>query len=665
MFGLSKKFKMITTLATIGGALALFLVGCGGETETRTETVTEVQTVVVEKQVTRIEKVVETVVVERVIEGKTVSVVETVIVEKPVTRTEKVIETVIVEKPVTRTEKVIETVIVEKPVTERVVETVVVEKIVEGKTVTEIQTVVVERPVTVTEKVVETVLVVATATPDSAMTMMPKDGDRPGGIIRMANRVSQASNFDLQSTGQYVEWRAATHLHAGLVRLDKNLELIPELAESWTYEDDLTIRMDLRPGLTFHNGNALTAEDVKFSLERVAFPNEDDRVVIAYRAQVAAIEGVEVVDDTTVRIRTTEPFAPFIRFLALPPLSIYDKEWTESQEPAALKIQENGAGPFTVDAWRPGVRLDLQAFEGYWEWPKAPMADRIEILPIRDSVTRVAALLGGQIDFAVLPDLSLKREIEQSRCCQLTPGTLVGAFRGLQFFHDKPPVDDVKIRQAINFALDRDAIVLNAADGFATKMGTSLVPKHSPYYADPETYLVRNVERAKQLVAESKYSGDELKIKLGLATGNPQFSISSHTILVDNLAEVGIELELVQRERTVLNQMEADGEFHAGSLSASDVLGDPDVMFRFHGDNFRNHFKDEENTALVQRGRFTIGFDNRYPIYKELQERVDMLAPSLMFAAINNQHAQSRSLKGFNFKPNRQIDLMKYAWVEQ
>ena len=95
MFGRSKKFKMITTLATIGGALALFLVGCGGETETRTETVTEVQTVVVEKQVTQIEKVVETVVVERVIEGKTVSVVETVIVEKPVTRTERVIETVI------------------------------------------------------------------------------------------------------------------------------------------------------------------------------------------------------------------------------------------------------------------------------------------------------------------------------------------------------------------------------------------------------------------------------------------------------------------------------------------------------------------------------------------------------------------------------------------
>ena len=653
MFGRSKKFKLLTTLATIVGALALFVVACGGETETRTETVTEVQTVVVERQVTQIEKVVETVVVERVIEGKTVSVVETVIVEKPVTRTEKVIETVIVEKPVM----------------ERVVETVVVEKIVEGKTVTEIQTVVVERPVTVTEKVVEkvveTVLVVATATPDASMAMMPKGDERPGGIIRMANRVSQASNFDLQSTGQYVEWRAATHVHAGLVRLDKNLELTPELAESWTYEDDLTIRMDLRPGLTFHNGNALTAEDVKFSLERVAFPNEDDRVVIAYRAQVAAIAGVDVVDDTTVKIRTIEPFAPFIRFLALPPLSIYDKEWTESQEPAALKIQENGAGPFTIDGWRPGVRLDLQAFEGYWEWPKAPMADRIEILPIRDSVTRVAALLGGQIDFAVLPDLAQKREIEQSRCCQLTPGTLVGAFRGLQFFHDKPPVDDVNIRQAINFALDRDAIVLSAADGFATKMSTSLVPKHSPYYADPETYLVRDVERAKQLVAESKYSGDELKIKLGLATGNPQFSISSHTILADNLAEVGIEVELVQRERTVLNQMEADGEFHAGSLSASDVLGDPDVMFRFHGDNFRNYFKDEQNTALVQQGRFTIGFDNRYPIYKELQERVDMLAPSLMFAAINNQHAQSRSLKGFNFKPNRQIDLMKYAWVEQ
>ena len=648
----SGMIKWLATLTAVVSALVILGVACGGEERV-------VETVIVEKQGETI-RVVETVIVE-----KPVTQVETVIVEKPVTRVETVIETVVVEKPVTRVEQVVETVVVEKQVegqTVRVVETVIVEREV-TRTEKVIETVVVEKEVTRTEKVVETVVVVVTPTPDAMM--MPKMQERPGGTIRMGNRVSQQSNFDMQSTGQYVEWRASTHMQAGLVRLDQNLELTPELAESWEYVDDLTIQMNLRPGLTFHNGNALTAEDVKFSLDRIVIPSDDDRVVIAYRAQVAAIAGVDVIDDTTAHIRTTEPFAPLIRFLALPPLSIYDKEWTESKEPAALKIEENGAGPFAIESWRPGVRLDLVAFEGYWEWPNAPMADKIEILPIRDSVTRVAALLGGQIDFAVLPDLTQKREIEQSRCCQLTPGTLVGAFRGLQFYHDRAPVDDVNIRQAINFALDRDAIVQSAADGFATKMSTSLVPRHSPYFADPLTYLERDVEKAKELVAASQYSGDELTVTLGLATGNPQFSTSSYTILADNLDEVGIHLEIVQRERTVITQMEEEGAFSAGSLSASDVLGDPDVMFRFHSSNFRNYFKDEQNTELVEKGRFTIGFDNRFPIYKELQERVDMLAPNLMFAAINNQHAQSKNLRGFSFKPNRQIDLMKYAWVEQ
>ena len=141
-------------------AVAMAAVACGGETEV----VEKIVTVEVEKPVTVIEKVVETVIVEKMVEGKTVMEVQTVIVDRPVTVTEKVVETVIVEKMVEgKTVMEVQTVIVEKPVTviEKVVETVVVEKMVEGKTVTEVQTVIVEKPVTVTviEKVVETVVV--------------------------------------------------------------------------------------------------------------------------------------------------------------------------------------------------------------------------------------------------------------------------------------------------------------------------------------------------------------------------------------------------------------------------------------------------------------------------------------------------------------------------
>ncbi len=141
--GLPKGFASLLTAMALAGLMAVALAAVACESEP--EVVEKVVTVEVEKPVTITEKVVETVVVEKVVEGKTVMEVQTVVVEKPVTVTEKVVETVVVEKEVT--------------VTEKVVETVVVEKVVEGKTVTEIQTVVVEKPVTVTEKVVETVVV--------------------------------------------------------------------------------------------------------------------------------------------------------------------------------------------------------------------------------------------------------------------------------------------------------------------------------------------------------------------------------------------------------------------------------------------------------------------------------------------------------------------------
>jgi len=572
--------------------------------------------------------------------------------------TETVVQTVIVEKEVAgETKTVVETVIVEKEVageTKTVVQTVIVEKEVAGETKTVVETVVVEKDV----------VVIATPTPRTSAP--PVAMKRPGGAIRMANRVTQATNFDMMSTGSYVEWRAATHMHNGLVKLSPAMEVVPELIETWEYLDPKTIQMKLRPGLTFHQGQTLTSEDVKFSLERIAL-NTDPEVIIAYQSQVSAIVGVDVVDDLTFNIRTTEAFAPLLRFLALPPLSIYDKGWTEEQDRTTLRIEENGIGPFTVDSWRPGVKLELRAFEGYWEYPTAPAADTLTILPIKDSVVRVAALMSGQIDFAILPDLTSKRSIEQSACCMLTPGPDVGANRGLMFLSNQFPGNNKLIRQAMNYALDRKAIVQSGADGFAKVIGTSLIPNTSPYYADPESYNVQDVEKAKELMAEAGYpvDGDKRVVfKVGTATGSPQYVEASNTIMAANLAEIGIDVEITLRERSIINVMEADDEFSAESLSFSDVLGDPDAMFRFHKDNSRNHFVDDRNSELVDLGRFTIGFDQRFPIYKELQERVDDLAPSLMFMAINEQHGQSNNLKGFVFKPNRQVDWMKYAYIE-
>ena len=231
----SRKRLATTALLVVGGLFAAVAIACG---TAEPEVVTEIQTVVVERPVTQVEKVVETVVVEKVVEGETVKVIETVIVDRPVTRTETVIETVVVERVVEgQTVKVVETVLVEKQVTvtEQVVQTVVVEK-----------PVVIEKEVTVTEKVVETVIVrqdvtiVATPTPAG---MEPISG----GTVRWALD-NNVSTLDALKTTSQPEI-GALHSQEKLFEFDENLTPQPSLVESWISSDDgLTWTFTLREG---------------------------------------------------------------------------------------------------------------------------------------------------------------------------------------------------------------------------------------------------------------------------------------------------------------------------------------------------------------------------------------------------------------------------------
>ena len=208
--------RVTLALLAIGGIFGALAVACGGDDA---EVVTVVETVVVEREVTRTEKVVETVIVEKVVEGETVMVVETVIVDRPVTRTEKVIETVVVDRPVTVTEKVVETVVVEKQVTvtEKVVETVIV---------------------------MQDVMVVATPTP---IGMEPVSG----GTVRWALDNNIATLDALKTTSQ--PEIGALHSQEKLFEFDETLTPQPSLVESWTTSDDgLTWTFKLREGITFN-----------------------------------------------------------------------------------------------------------------------------------------------------------------------------------------------------------------------------------------------------------------------------------------------------------------------------------------------------------------------------------------------------------------------------
>ena len=283
-------FKFGAVIAAGLLAAAIAAVACGGETE------------VVEKVVT--------VEVEKIVEREGQTVIETVVVEKPVTVTEKVIETVVVEREVT--------------ITEKVVETVVVEKVVEGKTVTEIQTVVVERPVTVTEQVIQTVVVerevekevivkeevikevekVVVATPSlfDALKIAAAEDGRRGGTLRV---VSQASigNIDPISSSAWVAWAVATQIYDVPFASDGSFQPQLQMLEDWSISaDGLVWSFTIRDGLMWHDGDPVTADDFKATLERAFDSYYTGWQELGSRAEVG------VVDDKTWTLNFEEPF---------------------------------------------------------------------------------------------------------------------------------------------------------------------------------------------------------------------------------------------------------------------------------------------------------------------------------------------------------------------
>ena len=390
--------RLVTTgLLAIGGLFAALAVACGTADP---EVVTEIQTVVVDRPVTQVEKVVETVVVERVIEGETVRVVETVIVEKPVTRTETVIETVVVEKLVEgKTVQVVETVVVEKQVT-------VTEKVVE--------TVVVEKPVTVKEevevKVVETVIVrqevtiVATPTP---VGMEPVSG----GTVRWALDNNVATLDALVTTSQ--PEIGALHSQEKLFEFDEHLAPQPSLVESWTTSDDgLTWTFKLREGVVYNapvEGRPFTSEHAMANWKRWIARDSFGGILNGF------IESIETPDDLTYVVTLSEPTGLLLDGFArlggyspyMMPPEMYE---VDPDEGPGLGDFETfgGTGPYQLVQWRPGDRLLFTKWADYQSPPgptsflagtRLAYADVLEAIVIPEEAARIAALETGAVDW--------------------------------------------------------------------------------------------------------------------------------------------------------------------------------------------------------------------------------------------------------------------------
>jgi peptide/nickel transport system substrate-binding protein len=325
-------------------------------------------------------------------------------------------------------------------------------------------------------------------------------GAAPEGQMTWGAHISLAPTwFDpAETSGIITPFMVIYALHDAMLKPMPGNPMAPSLAESWSMSPDgLVYDFVLRKGVKFHNGDTVTAEDVKFSLERYRGASS--------KALKESIAAVETPDPGRVRVRLKRPWPDFMTFYlgATGAAWIVPKKYVEKVGDEGFKKAPVGAGPYRFVSFTPGVELVLEAFDQYWR--KAPNVKRVVLKSIPDETTRLAALKRGEVDVAYNLRGELAQEIRRTPGLTLKPN--VGQATHWVYFAEqwdsKSPWHDRRVRLAANHAIDREAMNQADALGFA-KLTGSIIPSSFEFYWQPPGYSYDRA-RAKRLLAEAGY----------------------------------------------------------------------------------------------------------------------------------------------------------------
>ena len=399
-----------------------------------------------------------------------------------------------------------------------------------------------------------------------------------------------------------------SNVFEGLTRFMSDGSVVAGLAESWTIsEDGLTYTFSLRDDVTFHDGTTMDAEDVKFSLDRARAEDSAN----AQKALFANIADVSVADPQTVAVTLTAPDGNFLFNMAWGDAVIVAPESIEG-----IKQTPIGTGAFKFDQWVQGDRVELSRNPDYWG--DAPALESATFKFISDPTAAFAAMMAQDIDaFAGFPAPENLPQFEADPRFQV----LVGSTEGetiLSTNNKMPPLDDVRVREAIAHAIDRQAIIDGAMFGLGTPIGTHFAP-HNPDYIDLTAQSAYDPEKAKALLAEAGFA-DGFTTTLKLPP--PSYARRGGEIIAAQLRAVGIQTEITNLEWAQwLEEVFRGKDFGLTIVSHTEpfdigIYARPDYYFQYDNPEFQELMNiltattdPEARSALLETAQKTIADD--------------------------------------------------------
>jgi peptide/nickel transport system substrate-binding protein len=434
----------------------------------------------------------------------------------------------------------------------------------------------------------------------------------------------------------------------GLTRIGSRGEVLPALAESWTVsEDGKVYTFKLHTGVKFHDGTDFNADDVKFSLDRARADNSTN----AQKGLFAAIDTVEVVDPSTVKVTLKNPQGSFL----------YNMGWGDAVIVAPESAETNkekpiGTGPFKFDNWAKGSSITLVKADGYWGDPVA--LDKAEFRIVPDAAAAVPALLSE--DVQALPNYQLGDALPQVESDPRFK-VVIGSTEGetiLAINNKKPPFDNLKVRQAIAHSIDRKAIIDGASGGFGTPIGSHFSPANEAYVDLTGTYPY-DPAKAKELLKEA---GFENGFKTTLKLPPVGYARDGGQIIASQLRDIGIEAEIIPVEwADWLKQVFTEKDYDLSIVSHTEP-NDIDIYAR------KDYYFNYDNPAfdkVIEELNLTSDEAKRNELYGQAQKILADDAVNGFLFELPKIGIWDAKVEGlWENSPIQANDLTKVKWVD-
>ena len=493
----------------------------------------------------------------------------------------------------------------------------------------------------------------------AALGLAAASAQESGGTL-VAAWAQDPVGLDPHITSAYSSYQVLENVLDTLVELDAEQNVQPSLATDWSVSEDGTEwTFELREDVAFSNGRPFTAEDVVYTYERMLDPATGSGN--AYK--IAGLTELEAVDDYTVRMVLDAPNSAFLGHLAA------DKSVgiiaRESVEDGTINTAPIGTGPFVIADYQPGTQVLLERNPEYWRTDEAgnplPYLDAVELQIITDDSVRRSALVSGDIHWAIavppqsIPELEERDDVVVDR-------TAAPAYWYVGVNTEREPLDDPRVRQAISYAIDRGQITEAAT--FGTGVPTQdPIPTDSAWAFDYAPYE-QDLERARALLAEAGVEdGFEMTV---MPTTQYEESIRIAQVLQAQLAPLNISVSIDTREWADWLETQGAGEYDTFVCSWNALVDPDDFYYAQHktGEvfNFTGYSNPTVDELLVE-GRRTEGFEERYPIYEQVNRLIVDEAPYIYLYNPGNIQAYVPAVQGYEARGDQAIRFTE-TWLD-